>query len=96
MVPGSEWLAGTQRAGRGPAAAATVSIYSCQDNYVMPQDSPVLEGAKVVPVAGIGHLEMAFSPRSSGGCWRSGGKLICSSPRKRGSRACGFPLPREA
>jgi hypothetical protein len=39
-----------------------VSIYSCQDNYVMPQDSSQLEGAKVVPLAGIGHLEMAFSP----------------------------------
>lgn len=62
MVPGSEWLAGLNAPGAVPLPAATVSIYSCQDNYVMPQDSPVLEGAKVVPVAGIGHLEMAFSP----------------------------------
>ena len=28
----------------------------------MPQDSSLLDGAKVVPLAGIGHLEMAFSP----------------------------------
>ena len=61
MVPGSAWLAALN----APAAAPlpeTVSIYSCQDNYVMPQDSSLLDGAKVVPLAGIGHIEMAFSP----------------------------------
>lgn len=62
MVPGSAWLAGLNVPGAAPLPAATVTIYSCQDNYVMPQDSSVLEGAKAVPLAGIGHLEMAFSP----------------------------------
>jgi triacylglycerol lipase len=62
MVPGSAFLAGLNAPGAVPLPAATVSIYSCQDNYVMPQDSPLLDGAKVVPLAGIGHLEMAFSP----------------------------------
>jgi triacylglycerol lipase len=62
MIPGSDWLAGLNAPGVVPLPAATVSIYSCQDNYVMPQDSPVLAGAKMVPLAGIGHLEMAFSP----------------------------------
>ncbi len=61
MVPGSAWLAGLNAPGAVPLPE-TVSIYSCQDNYVMPQDSSVLEGAKIVPLAGIGHLEMAFSP----------------------------------
>jgi len=61
MVPGSAWLAGLNAPGAVPLPE-TVSIYSCQDNYVMPQDSSILEGAKIVPVAGIGHLEMAFSP----------------------------------
>ena len=28
----------------------------------MPQDSSLLEGATIVPLAGLGHLEMAFSP----------------------------------
>ena len=60
MIPGSAWLAGLNAPGAVPLPP-TVSIYSCQDNYVMPQDSSVLEGAKTVPVAGIGHLEMAFS-----------------------------------
>jgi triacylglycerol lipase len=61
MVPGSQWLKELNAPGAVPLPE-TVSIYSCQDNYVMPQDSSLLEGAKVVPVAGIGHLEMAFSP----------------------------------
>jgi len=61
MVPGSAWLAAINAPGAVPLPE-TVSIYSCQDNYVMPQDSPVLEGAKVIPLAGIGHLEMALSP----------------------------------
>ncbi len=62
MIPGSAWLAGLNAPGAAPLPAATVSIYSCQDNYVMPQDSSLLEGAKAVPLAGLGHLEMAFSP----------------------------------
>ena len=62
MLPGSAWLAGLNAPGAAPLPAATVSIYSCQDNYVMPQDSSLLEGAKIVPLAGVGHLEMAFSP----------------------------------
>ena len=60
MVPGSAWLAGLGAPGAVPLPP-TASLYSCQDNYVMPQDSSVLEGTKVVPLAGIGHLEMAFS-----------------------------------
>ena len=61
MVPGSQWLAALNAPDAVPLPE-TVSIYSCQDNYVMPQDSSALEGAKIVPVAGIGHLAMAFSP----------------------------------
>lgn len=61
MVPGSDWLAGLNAPGAVPLPP-TASFYSCQDNYVMPQDSSLLEGAKVVPLAGLGHLEMAFSP----------------------------------
>ena len=61
MIPGSDWLSGLNASGAVPLPE-TVSIYSCQDNYVMPQDSSLLEGAKVVPLGGLGHLEMAFSP----------------------------------
>ncbi len=61
MIPDSAWLAAINAPGAVPLPE-TASIYSCQDNYVMPQDSSLLDGAKVVPLAGIGHLEMAFSP----------------------------------
>ena len=61
MVPGSAWLAALNAPGAMPLPQS-VSVYSRHDNYVMPQDSSLLDGAKVVPLAGIGHLEMAFSP----------------------------------
>ena len=60
MVPGSAWLTAINAPGAVPLPQ-TVSIYSRHDNYVMPQDSSLLEGAKILPLAGLGHLEMAFS-----------------------------------
>lgn len=65
MVPGNRWLDALNRAGAIPAMQ-TVSLYSCQDNYVMPQDSPVIVEAKNLPFSGIGHLEMAFSAWTAG------------------------------
>lgn len=62
MCPGSKWLAGINAPGAVPLPPTTVSVYSCHDNYVMPQDSSLLEGAKIVALSGIGHLAMAFSP----------------------------------
>lgn len=59
MLPGSAWLAAMTLPEPAPPC---VAIYSCQDNFVMPQDSAGLEGARTVPLAGIGHLEMAFAP----------------------------------
>jgi triacylglycerol lipase len=59
MRPGSPWLAAMTRPEQAPPC---VAIYSCQDNFVMPQDSARLEGARTVALAGIGHLEMAFAP----------------------------------
>jgi pimeloyl-ACP methyl ester carboxylesterase len=62
MRPESSWLARINAPGAVPLPDTSVSIYSCHDNYVMPQDSSLLDGAKIVPVAGVGHLAMAFSP----------------------------------
>ena len=59
MLPGSPWLAAVTLPEPAPPC---VAIYSCQDNFVMPQDSARLEGARIIPLAGIGHLEMAFAP----------------------------------
>lgn len=59
MTPGSAWLA---ELAQTPLSIPCVSIYSCHDNYVMPQDSAKLDGAENVPLAGVGHLAMAISP----------------------------------
>jgi triacylglycerol lipase len=63
MVPGSAWLDELAKTSPG---VPTLSIFSWQDNYVMPQDSPILGAAeKNVALAGIGHLAMAISPRTA-------------------------------
>jgi pimeloyl-ACP methyl ester carboxylesterase len=63
MRPMAEWLRGLARAGQAGLPAPITSIYSCHDNFVAPQDSSVLDGAKNVPLAGIGHLSLLFSTR---------------------------------
>ncbi len=58
MCIGSPWL----RALAAPLPAASMSIYSCHDNYVFPQQAcSMLPGAASVAVGGVGHLGMAFS-----------------------------------
>lgn len=60
MRVGSAWL----NALHAPLPPASVSIYSCHDNYVFPQQAcSTLEGASNVVVGGVSHLGMAFSPR---------------------------------
>jgi hypothetical protein len=59
----AEWLRGLARSGPAGLPAPITSIYSCHDNFVAPQDSSVLDGAKNVPLAGIGHLSLLFSAR---------------------------------
>ena len=61
MRPMGEWLRGLARSEEGGLAAPIVSIYSCHDNFVVPQASSVLAGAKNVPLAGIGHLSLLYS-----------------------------------
>ena len=62
MRPGSRWLRRLNDGQRGGVPAPTVSIFSYHDNIVLPQDSSQLISATNIPVAGVGHLEMAFSP----------------------------------
>lgn len=54
----SDWL---EQLNREPSPVPITSIYSYHDNIVAPQDSSVLAGATNIPLAGIGHLEMAVS-----------------------------------
>ena len=64
MRIGSPWL----NALAAPLPPASVSIYSCHDNYVFPQQAcSTLEGATNVAIGGVSHLGMAFSPRVLGG-----------------------------
>lgn len=63
MRPGNRWLTRLNDGQRGGLPAPTVSIFSFHDNIVVPQDSAQLMAASNIPVAGVGHLEMAFSPR---------------------------------
>lgn len=63
MRPGNRWLTRLNDSQRGGVPASAVSIFSYHDNIVVPQDSSQLISATNIPVAGVGHLEMAFSPR---------------------------------
>jgi pimeloyl-ACP methyl ester carboxylesterase len=60
MVPGNAWL---QRLNDEVPALPLVSVFSYQDNVVLPQESSVLAGAKVVRLSGMGHISMPFSRR---------------------------------
>ncbi|MGA2399943.1 MAG: alpha/beta fold hydrolase [Steroidobacteraceae bacterium] len=58
MRPGSPWL-------RALAALEThevpiTSLYSAQDNLVVPARSAVLEGARALEFAGVGHMGLLF------------------------------------
>lgn len=61
MRPGNPWLEALNA--EPPVAVPLVSIYSYHDNIVYPQDSSVLPWAKNIGLPGIGHLELAYSPR---------------------------------
>jgi triacylglycerol lipase len=63
MRPMAAWLRGLAASEAHGLAAPVVSIYSCHDNFVAPQDSSVLAGAKNVPLAGLGHLSLLLSRR---------------------------------
>lgn len=60
MVPGNDWL---RRLNEHVPALPVVSVFSYHDNIVMPQESAVLAGAKIVRLSGMGHVSMPFSRR---------------------------------
>ncbi len=59
LEAGSDWLC---RLNADPASMAVpiVSIYSRHDNFVAPQESAVLPGAKLIALDGAGHLSLLF------------------------------------
>ncbi len=63
MELGSPWLTALGAPGAVPLPQGSVSIYSCHDNYVFPQQAcSTLAGAGNVAIGGVSHIAMAFSP----------------------------------
>jgi len=60
MEPGNAWL---RQLNADAPPLPLVSVFSHQDNIVLPQESAVLAGAKIVPLSGMGHVTMPFSRR---------------------------------
>jgi triacylglycerol lipase len=58
MVPGNAWL---KQLNEETPGVPVVSVFSHQDNVVVPQESAALAGAKIVSLSGIGHVSMPFS-----------------------------------
>jgi triacylglycerol lipase len=61
MCPGSVWLAELNTL--PPPGLPMVNVWSWHDSIVTPPDYARLEGAHNLELAGLGHLEMALSPR---------------------------------
>jgi len=65
MEPGSPWLAALAAAEASGISVPFTSIMSYHDNFIAPQTSAQHPGARIVPLAGVGHLTMLFSRRVS-------------------------------
>jgi len=61
LRPGSAWLTALNSTERQAAPVPIVSVFSWHDNFVAPQDSPILAHAVNIPLAGVGHLALLFS-----------------------------------
>ena len=57
------WLAALAAHEQGTWPCPVVSIYSLDDNLVVPQTSARLEGARNIESAGIGHISLPLSGR---------------------------------
>lgn len=64
----SDWLR-RLNADPGSMAVPIASVYSRHDNFVAPQESAVLAGAKLIALDGVGHLALLFD--------RAVGALLC-------------------
>lgn len=63
LQPGSEFLIRLAQAPL-PEGTAVTSIYSRQDNMVLPFEHGSLEGAADVQLADIGHISLLYHPRA--------------------------------
>jgi hypothetical protein len=61
MVPGNAWLAGLSADEHGTWPCPFVSLYSLDDNIVVPQRNAHLEGARNLEIEGVGHISLPLS-----------------------------------
>ncbi len=62
MEPGSGWL---QRFASVPLCVPGVSVRTCHDNVVMPQERQRLAGMEDIELPAIGHLSLLYSRRTT-------------------------------
>jgi pimeloyl-ACP methyl ester carboxylesterase len=62
MRCGGEWLGGLAGEEAARPAPSLTSIYSSDDEFIAPHDSPRLPGAKNICLEGKGHLELLAAP----------------------------------
>jgi pimeloyl-ACP methyl ester carboxylesterase len=63
MRPGSSWLEELNASQEGRFDVPVTTLYSLDDNYVVPASSARLEGARTIELEGIGHLGLLASKR---------------------------------
>ncbi len=61
MEPDSGWMRAWAEADY--LSVPALSVWSARDNYVIPQDSSHMAGARETVLPALGHLSMAFSPK---------------------------------
>lgn len=61
MCPGSSWLGELNACQEGRFDIPVTTIYSLDDNYVVPAGSARLEGARALELHGLGHLALLDS-----------------------------------
>jgi triacylglycerol lipase len=64
LAPASAWLCALNESQEGRFSAPVVSIYSRDDNLVVPAASARLRGAELHEVGGLGHMGMLRSARA--------------------------------
>lgn len=64
MTPGSAWLRSLNEAQEGRLPVALTSVYSLEDNLIVPPRSARLEGAELCELRGLGHLGLLSSPQA--------------------------------
>jgi triacylglycerol esterase/lipase EstA (alpha/beta hydrolase family) len=63
MCPGSGWLTELNACQEGRLDIPVTTIYSLDDNYIVPAVSALFRGARTLELAGLGHLGLLSSKR---------------------------------